>query len=74
MGKGNNFASVCPSIHIGVPTLSGGTYPSFWGPTLARDYFTWLGLPTMPWNMYPRKGVPTLVGKSLPWPGGTYLG
>ena len=37
MGEGNNFASVCTSIHSGVPTLAGGTYPGFLGGNLPGE-------------------------------------
>ena len=69
MGEGNNFASVCPSIHSGVPTLAGGTYPALvtylcWGypPWQEGRYLPWLG------DTYPGLEVPTLTSE------GTYLG
>ena len=73
MGEGNNFASVCPSIHSGVPTVAGGTYPGSGGtylgkvPTLAWGYLHWLGVPTLTW-------VPTFARGTYPDKrGGTYL-
>ena len=82
MGEGNNFASVCTSLHSGVPTLAGVPILAFLGgtylgevPTLAWGYLYWLGVPTLTW-------IPTFAGGYLPWqegrylpyPGGTYLG
>ena len=69
MGEGNNIASVCPSIHSGVPTLAGGTYPCFgdlpWG-----SLYPGLGVPTLARGTYPgKRGVPTLAGgiPTLAW-------
>ena len=45
MGECNNFTFVCPSIHSGVPTLAGGTYPGFGGTYLGK-------VPTLAWGMY----------------------
>ena len=48
MGEGNNFASLCTTIHSGVPTLAGGTYPGFlgeptWGKSLLWPEGTYIG-------------------------------
>ena len=74
MGECNNFTSVCPSIHSGVPTLSRGTYPGFVGdlpwesPYPGLGYLHWLGVPILTW-------VPTFVGGTYPGKRrGTYLG
>ena len=42
MREGNNFASVCPSIHSGVPTLAGVPTQALGGPTLGKS-LPWLG-------------------------------
>ena len=80
MGECNNFTPVCPPIHSGVPTLSGGTYPSFGGdlpwenPYPGLGYLHWLGVPILTWvptfaeGTYPGLEVPTFTRK------GTYLG
>ena len=86
MGECNNFTSICPSIHSGVPTLSRGTYPGFGGdlpwesPYPGLGYLCWLGVPILTWvptfvgGTYPGKRRGTyLAGGYLPWLGGTYL-
>ena len=84
MGECNNFTSVCPSIHSGVPYL--GYLPWLWGdlpwesPYPGFGYLHWLGylswlgyLPLLGVPTLARGEVPTLAGVYLPWLGGTYL-
>ena len=74
MGECNNFTSVCPPIHSRVPTLSGGTYPSFQGdlpwesPYPGLGYLHWLGVPILTW-VPTFAGVPTLAWRYLTSPG-----
>ena len=84
MGEGNNFASVCTSIHSGVPTLAGGTYPGFFGENLpGGSPSSGLRVPILARGTYPDLGtylcwgvptlaigeVPTLSRGYLPWLG-----
>ena len=81
MGEGNNFASVCTSIHSGVPTLAGGTYHGFFGGNLpGGSPYSGLRVPILARGTYPDLGtylcwgyLPWQEDRYLPNPGGTYL-
>ena len=73
MGEGNNFASVSTSIHSGVPTLAGGTYPGFFGGNLAGGSpYSGLRVPILARGTYPDLGTYLCWGY-LPWQEGRYL-
>ena len=81
MGECNNFTSVCPSIHSGVPTLSRGTYPGFgedlpWeSPYPGLGYLHWLGVPILTWvPTFARGYLSWQEQRYLPWLGDTYPG